>query len=163
VITPCLSFYRKMDGIRIGLLGSILLASVTYPVPSFSQERTYTCARGSVVWVCVGQTIRLPGESISGEPRIGRVLSIGETHMNIGSEGSFLGEDLTVLSTRGVAVGAPPGSYPQTCNDVSVQGNMLYAWCRRLNGDWINTSLYFYDCDFNGVANTDGRLTCAPW
>jgi hypothetical protein len=156
----------KFLGSLVGLISFSILVNAAFPLPGLSQGRylqgrTYTCARRSAVRVCVGQMIRLPGLNMEGQPRVGTVLEIGQTHMAIGIAGSTLFEDLIVLNDPNVAVGSPPGSYPQTCRNVSVDGNTLYANCQRIDGSWIDTSIYFYDCTADGIANTDGRLTCA--
>jgi hypothetical protein len=162
-----LNFKRaRFLGSLTALVSLSVLGSVTFPFPGLSQGRylqgrTYQCARRSAIRVCVGQMIRLPGSNMEGQPRVGKVLEIGQTHMAIGIMGSTLFEDLIVLNDRNVAVGPPPGSYLQTCRNLNVERNTLYANCRRINDSWMNTSIDFYSCTGDGIANTDGRLTCA--
>jgi len=53
----------------------------------------------------------------------------------------------------------PKGSYKQSCKDASVDGKWLYAKCRRMNGNWNNSSLKYADCN-KDIWNNNGVLTC---
>ncbi|HKF23094.1 MAG TPA: CVNH domain-containing protein [Candidatus Angelobacter sp.] len=58
------------------------------------------------------------------------------------------------------AMDTPPGSYLQTCRDVRVSGDRLYARCQNTSSRWVNTSLDdVYRCS-GDIQNIDGRLTC---
>ena len=60
----------------------------------------------------------------------------------------------------------PGGSYQQSCSVtdhwIALDG-ILYARCRNMNGDWINSSIPFHLCDGGQIANIDGRLTCVGY
>lgn len=56
--------------------------------------------------------------------------------------------------------GLPRGTYSQTCRDIEVRGDTLYARCQARDGDWRSTELPdVYRCR-DDVTNIDGRLTC---
>lgn len=57
-------------------------------------------------------------------------------------------------------VGAPPGPYQQTCQYVSVQGNIVSALCPDSTGKMMQTSFQPI-CACNSLANTNGNLTCS--
>lgn len=57
--------------------------------------------------------------------------------------------------------GLPQGDYVQTCRNVSLQGDRLYAECQKRNGGWRRTSLDDVDRCNGNIANNNGRLTCA--
>jgi hypothetical protein len=54
----------------------------------------------------------------------------------------------------------PRGSYIQTCQDVSINGDTLQARCQKGNGSWRQTSLRRYD-QCRDIVNQNGRLKCA--
>jgi hypothetical protein len=54
----------------------------------------------------------------------------------------------------------PGGSWQQTCRNSSVQGNMLYASCQRMNGGWRDSSINYRQCRNFAVANDNGNLVC---
>jgi hypothetical protein len=54
----------------------------------------------------------------------------------------------------------PGGSWQQTCRNSSVQGNMLYASCQRMNGGWRDSSINYRQCSNGAVANDNGNLVC---
>jgi hypothetical protein len=57
--------------------------------------------------------------------------------------------------------GRPPrGSWSQSCRNGSVSGGVLYAECRRRNGDWWKASIRLNRCSKSGVANINGQLRC---
>ena len=53
----------------------------------------------------------------------------------------------------------PPGSYRDSCRDVSVKGRQLSARCRRKSGEWRDTQLDMSRCR-RPIGNDDGHLTC---
>jgi hypothetical protein len=58
------------------------------------------------------------------------------------------------------AMDEPPGSYLQTCRDVRVRGERLYARCQNTRNRWVDTSLEdVYRCS-GDISNIDGRLSC---
>jgi hypothetical protein len=142
--------------LSIATVGVFGLSSVIVTNTSVSaQEITYQCARRNDVLpvrVCVGQMISLGRSS---EPA--RVTRITDSYLELDGHAQIT---IWNLGQDGVSVGAPPDSYLQTCDNVSVDGMDLYARCRRMNGDWINTSINFYSCTADGVWNNDGSLTC---
>lgn len=70
----------------------------------------------------------------------------------------------TLLSLPGTAraavTGGPPGTYLETCRDVRIDGDRLWARCEKADGHWRDTSLDdVYRC-VGDIANVDGRLVC---
>jgi CVNH domain len=57
-------------------------------------------------------------------------------------------------------VKAPPGSYRESCRDISLDGRQLSARCRRKNGEWRDSQLDTSRCR-SPIRNDDGRLTCS--
>ena len=56
--------------------------------------------------------------------------------------------------------GHPPrGSWSQSCRNGSVRSGVLYAECRRRNGDWWRASIKLDRCR-RGVENINGQLRC---
>lgn len=54
----------------------------------------------------------------------------------------------------------PDGTYLQSCRNVRVRYNTLWARCKTMNGQWVDTSLNdFYRCA-GGIGNFDGQLRC---
>jgi hypothetical protein len=54
----------------------------------------------------------------------------------------------------------PSGGFSQSCRDVRVRYNVLYARCQARDGDWVDTSLEaFSRCD-RGIENINGQLRC---
>lgn len=67
----------------------------------------------------------------------------------------------------GLAAAAPaqaqvtiPGSWGMSCRDGSVQGDMLRAECRTVDGRWRYSQLDLDNCRGGAVANSDGYLVC---
>jgi len=55
----------------------------------------------------------------------------------------------------------PPGDYTETCQNIRVEGEALYATCQKRNGDWRNTSLYDFDDCRSPIVNRNGHLGCS--
>ena len=57
--------------------------------------------------------------------------------------------------------GAPPpnGTYKESCRNINVENNALYATCRNVNGDWKEANLQLGYCNY-AIYNTDGALAC---
>jgi hypothetical protein len=139
-------------GAFASLLSLSVLASAMYSGSVSAQERTYKCARRYPNRVCVGQMIRLAGRTSAA-----RVTQITDNYLVLDGRAWITIWD---LGQNGVAVGPPQDSYLQTCDSVRGEGMTMYARCRRMNGQWINTSINFYNCSSDGIWNQDGRLTC---
>ena len=73
--------------------------------------------------------------------------------------GLFLFTGLSFSGDRALAQHYPPGNYKDSCENIIVIGHMLEAKCRRMDGSWQNTVLYYGDCD-GPIHNNDGNLTC---
>jgi hypothetical protein len=54
----------------------------------------------------------------------------------------------------------PPGSYQQTCRDITAFNDTVYARCLTSNGGWWESQVNFRACPGARVANYDGRLRC---
>lgn len=67
---------------------------------------------------------------------------------------------LVLCALPGVAQSIPPGSYQQTCTDMSVYGSALSARCQDKNGAWRSTRLSdFQNC--SEIVNDNGSLRCS--
>ena len=55
----------------------------------------------------------------------------------------------------------PRGSYIQSCQNVSTNGNTLQASCQKKNGKWRQASLRNYNRCNGDIFNNNGRLQCA--
>lgn len=53
----------------------------------------------------------------------------------------------------------PQGSYLNSCRHVGMQGDRLFADCRRMDGSWERTALDIGRC-VGDIGNSNGRLTC---
>lgn len=58
------------------------------------------------------------------------------------------------------AANIPPGSYRESCTNVSSNGSQLYATCPDVNGNMHSASLNYARCPGSQVANNDGVLVC---
>lgn len=59
----------------------------------------------------------------------------------------------------------PRGSYKETCRDIRLRGDMLFARCETINGRWMRTQLDDVGRCVGEVVNDDGQLQCSrqPW
>lgn len=56
--------------------------------------------------------------------------------------------------------GIPPGTYKKTCKDIQVMtGNLLWAMCKKTNGEYQKSTLQFTRCE-GDISNNNGKLTC---
>lgn len=53
----------------------------------------------------------------------------------------------------------PPGNYKETCRGINVEGNRLWAECRKEDGGWRESSINYNNC-YSDLANQNGRLVC---
>src|SRR5215469_8785053 len=53
--------------------------------------------------------------------------------------------------------GPPEGTYTQSCKNIRVRYNTLYARCKTMNGQWVDTSLSDYNRCSGGIGNFDGQ------
>jgi len=58
------------------------------------------------------------------------------------------------------AAQAPGGSYQQTCRNIGVRGNTLYADCQDTNRNWRSTQLRDYNRCRGEIQNLNGNLQC---
>jgi hypothetical protein len=54
----------------------------------------------------------------------------------------------------------PPGTYTQTCRNISVQGDRLYAECQGTDYQWHQTTLENVSQCTSAPANDNGHLMC---
>jgi hypothetical protein len=54
----------------------------------------------------------------------------------------------------------PRGSYVETCRDIRMRGDLLYARCQTVTGRWVRTSLGNIGGCVGEVVNDDGQLQC---
>ncbi len=55
--------------------------------------------------------------------------------------------------------GAPKGSYKETCRGYYVEGNWLYAQCKKRDGSWRNSNINYKNCK-GDIWNDNGNLSC---
>jgi CVNH domain len=67
---------------------------------------------------------------------------------------------LTLWGAACLAQGIPQGSYQQTCNSVSVNGDTLVANCQDANGNWHSASLPGFQRCNSEITNDNGSLRC---
>jgi len=64
-----------------------------------------------------------------------------------------------LINTDTLAQQYPPGNYKESCTDLLKVGHMLEAKCRKEDGTWQSTVLFYGRC--NGpIHNNNGQLTC---
>src|SRR5665213_3482202 len=59
-----------------------------------------------------------------------------------------------------IAQAGPPGSYQQSCRNVTVRGNTLTATCTAPNGQWVRSRINLGSCQNGDIANMNGNLQC---
>src|SRR5437762_6705678 len=59
------------------------------------------------------------------------------------------------------AQGVPPGSYLQSCGDIGVQGDTLFAVCRGMDGGGQRTQLPTVSQCVGDIGNNNGNLQCS--
>ena len=55
----------------------------------------------------------------------------------------------------------PPGSYLQTCRDIAMRGDRLYAVCRTVDGRARRTELRWVRRCVGDIGNNNGMLQCS--
>jgi hypothetical protein len=65
-----------------------------------------------------------------------------------------------IVASMAVAQSLPRGSYRQTCRNIRLTENGLYASCERTNGTWKDTNLSSYGFPCDDIENDDGDLVC---
>lgn len=73
---------------------------------------------------------------------------------------AFAASVLALWGTAAAAQGIPQGSYQQTCNNISVNGDTLVANCQDTSGTWHSTSLPGFQNCSSGINNDNGTLRC---
>jgi hypothetical protein len=56
--------------------------------------------------------------------------------------------------------GLPPGSWRGSCNDPYIEGDTLYAYCKRPEGGNLKTSIDLDRCPGQRIRNLNGTLVC---
>jgi len=64
-----------------------------------------------------------------------------------------------LINTDSFAQQYPPGNYRDTCTDLLKIGHMLEAKCRKQDGTWQSTVIFYGNCD-GSIHNNNGQLTC---
>jgi hypothetical protein len=67
---------------------------------------------------------------------------------------------MTFAGTSSSAQQVPGGSYQQTCRNIGVRGNTLYADCQDTNRNWRSTQLRDYNRCRGEIQNLNGNLQC---
>lgn len=73
----------------------------------------------------------------------------------------LLSMSLALVGTACLAQGIPQGSYQQTCNNVSVNGDTLTANCQDTSGNWKSVELPGFQRCGGEIVNDNGVLRCA--
>jgi hypothetical protein len=71
--------------------------------------------------------------------------------------GDIYNIDGFVTCTKGTAE-EPRGSYRETCRDIVIRNNFMYATCKTKSGRWISTSLQNFAGWRGDIVNIDGTL-----
>ena len=64
-------------------------------------------------------------------------------------------------TAKPAAAQAPSGSYQQTCRNIGVRGDTLYAECMDANRNWQSSQLRDYDRCNGEIQNQNGSLQCS--
>jgi hypothetical protein len=64
------------------------------------------------------------------------------------------------MCAPGASAQVPGGSYQQTCRNIGMNGNTLYASCKDRDGHWHDTQLSDIQSCSDQVINDDGNLRC---
>ena len=67
---------------------------------------------------------------------------------------------LVFAGTSSSAQQVPGGSYQQTCRNIGVRGNTLYAECQDTDRHWRSTQLRDYNRCRGEIQNLNGNLQC---
>jgi hypothetical protein len=67
----------------------------------------------------------------------------------------FFAQGTTCLAQGGL----PPGDYKRTCQNMSMNGDKLFAYCQKVDGGWRNTSIDYRACR-GPIINDNGYLRC---
>ena len=57
----------------------------------------------------------------------------------------------------------PGGSYAASCRSIRMNGPVLSAFCRRIDGTGMWSSIMVPRCAGTGVSNQNGRLVCGGY
>ena len=52
------------------------------------------------------------------------------------------------------------GSFLQTCASITFNGQNIQAICQKMNGEWMQTHLFYANTCKGDIANLDGHLQC---
>lgn len=63
------------------------------------------------------------------------------------------------INTDSFAQQHPLGNYKYTCTDLLKIGHILEAKCRKQDGTWQSTVIFYGNCD-GPIHNNNGQLTC---
>ncbi len=72
-----------------------------------------------------------------------------------------LGVAASVSTASAFAV--PGGSYARSCGRIQMNGPMLSAFCRRVNGSLAFSRIFVPRCGGSGVSNQNGHLVCGGY
>ncbi|MBD2303176.1 hypothetical protein [Nostoc sp. FACHB-190] len=151
---------RFLIPITLLLTSSIQIAYARTRLPSGSYQAT--CTQVQVV-VSSANSSHLQGycKDRRGYPQIAVLENFDKCRGDIYNLDGFL------TCVKGDS-DAPSGSYRQSCYDIEVQGNLLYATCKTSSGNpgrngrgkWIDTTLNNFRLCSKDIANTNGFLRC---
>lgn len=57
----------------------------------------------------------------------------------------------------------PGGSYAASCRSIRMNGPVLSAYCRRVDGSGMWSSVVVPRCAGTGISNQNGRLVCGGY
>jgi hypothetical protein len=126
--------------ITAALLAIGITAALAEQAPQGSYEKT--CSNISVS----GTTLNANCKTFSGQ----------SVETNLPYYASCVGDIGNINGT--LACAGPSGSYALTCRDAVVKGDILSAQCRKINGQYEETSLKGFQGFQGNINNCDGKL-----
>lgn len=138
------------------MLGFIVVASLLW-LPTKASAMVDDYPPGSYQQSC--RDLRMRGDRLEGQCQR---TDGGWNHTSLRAVERCIGDidniDGQLTCNRNVA--RPGGNYAQSCRDIRMRYNTLYARCQNRDGRWVDTALDgFLQCRA-GVENVDGQLRC---
>jgi hypothetical protein len=111
-----------------------------------------------------GSTLYATCRNANGDWQSSQLQEVQRCAGDVGNNNGFLSCEMRPEeyqpARQGWQNGVPAGTYVQTCQDISTNGNTLEARCDTGSGSWNRTSLQNIDECTGGIDNLYGRLTC---
>ncbi len=82
--------------------------------------------------------------------------------MGVALAGAFIASSVVPINAQSYGYNQlPPGSYQQSCSNISMHGSTLSASCTAASGGRVNSSLNVNRCGGANVINSNGYLQCS--